>query len=59
MLSGDAKADLENQLVVNGNDIRAVRDLLDSTPATADAPSAICPGETPLAADNQSGAAAS
>lgn len=57
VLSGDAKADLENQLQVNADDIRAVRALLDGDgpPAT---PSAICPGETPLAAGDGPGGAA-
>jgi len=57
VLSGDAKADLENQLRVNAEGIRAVRALLDGAvpPST---PSAICPGETPLAAGDDPGAAA-
>lgn len=58
VLSGDAKADLENQLRVNSDGLRAVRALLDGG-GPADAPSAICPGETPLAAGEQPGAAAS
>ncbi len=57
VLSGDAKADLENQLQVNAAGIRAVRALLDGNgPPTA--PSAICPGETPLAAGEGPGGAA-
>ncbi len=57
VLSGDAKADLENQLQVNADGIRAVRALLDGNgPPTA--PSAICPGETPLAAGDGPGGAA-
>ena len=57
VLSGDAKADLENQLQVNAEGIRAVRALLDGDGPPA-APSAICPGETPLAAGDGPGGAA-
>ncbi|MEZ5408661.1 MAG: hypothetical protein R2761_11580 [Acidimicrobiales bacterium] len=57
VLSGDAKADLENQLQVNAEGIRAVRALLDGG-VPSSTPSAICPGETPLAAGDNPGAAA-
>ncbi|MDH4076412.1 MAG: hypothetical protein OEW29_10790, partial [Acidimicrobiia bacterium] len=57
VLSDDAKADLENQLRVNAEGIRAVRALLDGG-VPSSTRSAICPGETALAAGDNPGAAA-